>query len=410
MVNTERTILLVDMDAFFASVEQRCNPALRGKPIGVIGGGHRTVITTASYEARAYGVKTGMNIYEARGLCPRLILVVGDNSKYTHTCATLKNLYLRYTPVVEVYSVDEAFLDITGSHHLFGGPGEVGRQIKEGVRDLFGINATVGIGPNKLIAKLASDLSKPDGLRWVREDEVEGLLEDLPVDKLWGVGKGFAKRLESIGVRTCGELGRSPVGVLRSHFGIPGERLKAMGLGADSAPLHSDEVEAGDETRSIGHSMTLSHDIYSHSEIQTHILRLSEMVGARARRYGFSGRVIGVTVRYRSFETFTRHGRTNSVTNDTRRIYKSAMGILEKIRLKEPVRLLGVTLSGLEKMNGQIPLFEEHRQRERLLKAVDSLNERFGSFTLTWAPCLYNPLHGGVISPAWRPSGVRKSL
>ncbi len=408
-----KIILLVDMDAFFASVEQQSNPALRGKPVGVIGAGHRTVITTSSYEARKYGVKTGMNIYEARKLCPQLILVVGNNGKYTHTCATLKNIYLGYTPLVEIYSVDEAFLDVTGSYHLFGDPLDIGRMIKGEIKELFGINATVGIGPNKLIAKLASDISKPDGLRWIKPEEAGDLLEALPTGKLWGIGKKTSERLSAIGIRTCGELGRAPAGLLRSHFGIIGERLKAMGAGMDSSPVDADgdkETGKSDEVKSIGHSMTLSHDLYQRTEITPWILRLSEMVGSRARRHGFMGRTIGVVVRYRSFETFTRQKRINTATNDTHRIFHAAMDILNSIKLREPVRLLGVSLSSLEEVNGQMSIFEEEKKRADLFEVMDKLNQKYGSHTLTWAPCICNPLHKGVISPAWRPSGVHRSL
>ncbi len=404
----ESTIMLIDMDAFFASVEQQSNPALRGKPVAVTGGGTRTVVTTASYEARKFGVKTGMNIYEARSVCPELIIVKGDNSKYTHTCAVLKTLYLQFTPQVEIYSVDEAFLDITDSHHLFGGPMNVGKRIKEGIKRRFGINATVGIGPNKLIAKLAADISKPDGLRWIRKDEVPEVLEGLPVEKLWGIGKGIARRLETLDIRTCGELGRAPVGVLRSHFGIMGEHLKMMGQGIHAGDVTGDEGDG--EVKSVGHSMTFPRDLWKRPEISRELLRLSEMVGARTRRYGLRGRVVSLTVRYRSFETFTRRRRLECSTNDTRRIYRAALCILDGIRLREPVRLLGVTLSGLENIRGQRPLFHEEQRREDLLRSMDDLNQRFGSLTVTWGACL-NPLrHPGVISPAWRPSGIRRSI
>ncbi len=409
----EKIILLVDMDAFFASVEQQSNPALRGKPIGVTGSGHRTVITTASYEARRYGVKTGMNIHEAKALCPPLILVTGDNDKYTHTCATLKEVYLGYTPLVEIYSVDEAFLDITESCHLFGDPLEVGRMIKEEIRRRFGINATVGIGPNRLIAKLASDISKPDGLRRVRAEEVASLLENMPVEELWGIGRKTTERLRRMGIRRCGELGRAPAGLLRSRFGIIGERLKALGLGIDPTPVRAGRDHDGDdagETKSIGHSTTLARDLYTRTEMTPHLLRLAEMVGSRARRHGFRGRTIGVVIRYRSFETFTRQRRIDSPTNDTHRIFHAAMDMLNSVRLREPVRLLGVTLSGLEGVSGQMTIFAEQQKRTALLETIDRLNLKYGSHTLTWAACIGKPLHKGVISPAWRPSGVHKSL
>ena len=219
-------IICIDMDAYFASVEQQANPKLRGKPIGVIGSGGRTVITTRSYEARKYGVKTGMNVYEAKKLCPDLILVIGDNEKYTYTCQELQVIYNKYTPDIEVYSIDEAFLDVTTTHHLFGGPEAIGTSIKKEVKDQFGINCTVGIAPNILMAKLASDIAKPDGLKWIKPEDAETFLKDLPVRELWGIGSATTERLEQLGIRTCGELGKAPASLLRNKFGIQGESLK----------------------------------------------------------------------------------------------------------------------------------------------------------------------------------------
>lgn len=400
----ERVIICVDMDAFFASVEQKTNPALRGRPVAVIGSGKRTIVTTASYEARALGVKTGMNVYEARRACPGLIFVVGDNRKYTHTSRALSGIYGRFTPEVETYSVDEAFLDITTTHHLFEGPEAVGRSIKEAVRGAFGINSTVGIGPNILIAKLASTLAKPDGLMRVKRCEVEGLLRDLPVDELWGIGRKTAERLAALGIRTCGELGRAPAGLLRSRFGMPGEALKEMGMGIFERP-----VSVGpDEPKSIGHSMTLPRDISEKREIEAYVLMLSEMVGRRARRHGLMGKKLSLTVRYPDFETFSRGSALGAPTDDTRRIYGGAMEILEGIRLRDRVRLLGVCLFELVEEAGQIPLIVEERKRRALLRAVDSVNDRFGEFKIMWASYAPTGRKGaGVISPSWRPSGAK---
>ncbi len=404
-----RVILLVDMDAFFASVEQQANPALRGKPVGVIGSGKRTVITTASYEARSCGVKTGMNLYEARQVCPELIVVVGDNDKYTHTCRQLKEIYKRFTPLVEVYSVDEAFLDITGSYHLFGSPIEVGKRIKYLIKQSFGINATVGIGPNKLVAKLAADISKPDGLRWIKKEEIPDILEDLPVEQLWGIGRKTAERLRSLGIKTCGQLGRASSGMLRSRFGVLGEHLKAMAQGVDHSPVLPESEDFGD-TKSIGHSMTLPRDIYTRTEIDRYLMLLAEMVASRARRYGYEGRVITVIIRYRSFETFSLRKRLSIPTDDTHLIFRTARDIVRSVRLREPVRLIGVSISGLTQGNNQIPLFEEQKRRKRLLNTLDEINTRFGSNTLLWAAALKSDREPGVISPAWRPDGVRRTL
>jgi len=402
-MKTSKVILCVDMDAFFASVEQVTNPKLRGKPIAVIGSGARTVVTTSSYEARKYGVKTGMTVYEAKKLCPHIIFVVGDNTKYTDTCRRLEELYRKFTPQVEIYSIDEAFLDITGSHHLFGGPEKIGTEIKGMIKGQFGINCTIGIGPNILIAKLASDTSKPDGLRWIKPEEVKGLLEHMPVDELWGIGKGIRQRLETLGIRTCGELGRAPMELLRRHFGIIGVTLKAMGQGIYARPVVLHE----EEPKSIGHSMTLPKDIYLRSEMASYILQLSEMVGRRARRYGYAGKVITLTIRYRTFETFTKQKAISSYTNDTHEIYYHALSILDSIRLKDSVRLIGVRLSGVVKESGQMALVDEIRKRRELSKAIDTVCERYGEDALVWATYLQAVEKPRVISPAWRPSGVK---
>ena len=391
------------MDAFFASVEQQSNPHLRGKPIAVIGSGGRTVITTSSYEARLFGVKTGMNIYEAKKLCPHLIFVVGNNAKYTHTCSELGKIYARFTPHIEIYSVDEAFLDVTGTHGLFGGVEIMGKTLKDLIRERFGINCTIGVGPNILIAKLASDLAKPDGLMRVMPNRVASLLEALPVKKLWGIGNHTEKKLEAMGITTCGELGRAPVSILRQRFGFIGELLKAMGMGIYDRPVVMHE----EKPKSIGHGMTLPRDICERDQIEMYILQLSENVGRRARKHGYTGRKVSLTIRYTDFHTFTKQTTLSSCTSDTHVIYRSALLILDTIRLRDRIRLLGVRLSYLEKENGQMSLFDETRRRRALLEAVDKVNDRFGEYNITWASYRRKLEIPRVISPAWRPGGVK---
>ena len=395
------------MDAFFASVEQRDNPALRGKPIAVAGAGERTVITTSSYEARAYGVKTGMTTYEAKRLCPDIILVVGNNQKYAQVCAELKEICLRFTPDTECYSIDEVFVDITGSHHLFNGPESLARALKTAVRNELGITCTVGIGPNVLIAKLASDLAKPDGLRWVDENAVPSLLEALPVKKLWGIGSQTEQKLRAMGITTCGALGRASLSFLTRKFGVIGEHLKAMGNGKLDRPI---EV-VPQEPKSIGHSTTLPSDIWKRDEMLPCLLRLSERVGRRARRYGYKGKKITLTVRYTGFETFTRQITLPDATNDTGEIYRSAVAILDGIHLRKSVRLFGVALSALGKERDQMTLFRDpdREKRAAVARAMDAVNDKFGELTVTYAATIGEEKDHKVISPAWRPSGVRKS-
>ncbi len=398
-----KIIMCIDMDAFFASVEQQDRPYLKGRPIAITGSGGRTVITTASYEARAFGVKTGMNVYEAKRLCPHLIFVIGNNEKYIRTCKGLVSIYNQFTPEVEVYSIDEAFLDVTTTYHLFGGPEAIGAIIKKTVKDRFGINCTAGIGPNILIAKLASHIAKPDGLRWIRPEYVPDILENLPVAELWGIGSKIAQRLEAIGIKTCGEFGRASISLLRNRFGIIGETLKAMGMGICSRPVIAED----EDPKSIGHSTTLPKDIGDRREIMAYILKLSEMVGRRARRHSYIGRRVSLTLRYSDFETFTRQATLSRYTNDTHIIYKNAIKILNRIRLKKKIRLIGVCLSSIIDDCNQMPLLKSEQRRMALLHAVDAINNKYGDSKLAWASYSMTEQEAGVISPAWRPSGVR---
>lgn len=402
-----RTVMHLDMNAFFASVEQACNPNLRGAPIAVVGSAKRTVVTTASYEARRQGVRTGMNRYEAKRACPSLIFVAGDNRKYIDTSERVLEILKDYSPAIEVYSIDEAFVDLTGSFELLGSPEGIAGSIKERIRSTLGLTCSIGIAPNKLLAKLASDMKKPDGLVVIRDEDVEGALRDLPVGELWGIGPRLTSHLALLGVRTCGELAAFPASVLRERFGIIGERLKLMGRGIDDSPV----VPAGEEeeAKSVGHSTTLPKDVSGREEIRRCLLRLSEMVGARARAHRLKGRKVTLTIRYPDFYTFTRQRSLSYPANDTKAIFNSALSILEGIRLKTAVRLLGVSISELTKDLRQMELFDGERRREELLDAVDSINGRFGESTLTWATLLERdePVPG-VISPAWRPTGVKR--
>lgn len=401
-------VMHVDMNAFFASVEQRSNPALRGKPIAVVGSAERTVVTTASYEARRFGVKTGMNRYEAKRACPSLIFVIGDNRKYIDTSIRILNILKDFSPNVEAYSIDEAFVEITGSIALFGSPSEIAKAVKDRIRQDMGLTCSIGIAPNKLLAKLASDMKKPDGLVEIRPENVHAILEDLPVGELWGIGPKLTSHLASIGIRTCGQLGRYPASILRERFGIIGERLKLMGQGADASPVVP--VGEEEEAKSVGHSTTLPRDISDKDILKRYLLKLSEMVGARARRHDLKGRKVTLTIRYPDFFTFSRQRTLSGPTNDTHTIYAYAQSIMDSLRLRSAVRLLGVSISDITKDPLQISLFEEDRKRERLLSTMDDINSRFGTFTITWGALLEDSERDipGVISPAWRPVGVKK--
>jgi len=404
-----RVILHLDQNAFFASVEQQAKPELRGKPIAVVGAAHRTVITTASYEARAFGVRTGMAIWEGKRACPDLIIVRGDNKKYTYTSARVVEMMREYTPLVEPFSIDEAFLDVTHSLKLFGSAENIAYQLKAKIKHSFGITCSIGIAPNKLLAKLASDMEKPDGLTVISPDQVKRVLEQMPVGELCGVGKKLQKQLLLYcNIRTCGELGRCDETVLVRRFGIIGSVLKRMGQGIDDSPVVPMEEE--EQVKSVGHSMTLPRDIEDRGQILKRLLQLSEMVGRRARKYGLAGKTVSVYVRLGDFfSNFQKQSTLNRHINLSDEIYQAAVRLYDTLKVDQPVRLLGISLSNLrEGEETQPSLFEENRKKEQLTKAMDAVNNRFGDMKVTFGSLLDAEEKGShVISPAWRPEGIR---
>jgi DNA polymerase-4 len=407
MAEEHRIVMHCDQNAFFASVEQQANPELQGKPIAVVGGSGRTVITTSSYEARAFGVKTGMAKWEALRCCPQLIIVVGDNKKYTYTSARIVEMMKEYTPQVEVFSIDEAWLDVTHSLSIFGTPERIAYMLKARIKESFGITCSIGIAPNKLLAKLASDLYKPDGLTTIKPEDVSRTLEHMPIKELCGIGKKMERHLNLMSIYTCGELGRCDESRLTRKFGIIGSRLQLMGQGIDDSPVAP--IEEDDEVKSVGHSMTLRQDVTKREDILKYLLQLSEMVGRRARRYGVSGKTITLHVRFADFySNFGKQNTLRSYINQSTEIYKAAVAILDTTELPQPVRQLGVKLSNLSYESEQLSLFHDEQRKIDAIRAMDSVNDRFGAFKVTFGSLLTGEDKGShVISPAWRPEGIR---
>jgi DNA polymerase-4 len=402
-----RTILLVDMNAFFAGVEQQSNPALRGRPVAVVGSRKRTIILTSSYEARRFGVKTGMTLVEARQVCPQLLLVVANNRLYTDVSSRIMALLNDYSDKVEIASVDEAFLDIGGSLNYFGSAQRIAYLIKSRIKARFGLTCSVGIAPNKLLAKLAAGMQKPDGFTLIAPDAVAGVLEELPIEELSGIGRKTTIKLNRMGIKTCGQLGRIPVPRLKDQFGIVGERLALMGRGIDERPVVPPEQTA--EVKTVGHSMTLNEDIEERQQIARFLLQLSEMVGRRARRFQVSGRTLTLTVRYSDFSTFSRQQVQPVPIRRSEEIYFAALKILDGLILDLPVRLLGVRLSNLEHRSAQLSLLPEEQKRERLSYALDEVNDRYGEFCVMPGNLVSVKGKGShVISPAWRPEGIHR--
>ena len=377
----ERTILHVDLDAFFAAVEQRDRPELRGKPV-IVGGepGGRGVVSAASYEARRFGVHSAMSLREAQRRCPSGVFLPVDGRRYQQASRDVMDVLRRYTPQVEPISIDEAFLDVTGSTALFGNGETIARAIKAGVREEVGLTASVGVATTKLVAKIASDLRKPDGLVVVEAGEEAAFLAPLPISRLWGVGEKTASSLADFGVKTIGDLAALPPDVVIRRFGKHGGSLVERARGLDPDPVH-----AGDPAKSVGHETTFETDTSDPEVIERTLLALSDGVAARLRSAGVRASTIAVKVRDSSFRTITRQRTLDEPTDLTEPIYRVALALARPEVRGIRVRLLGVTASNLGERE-QLNLFAtEDPRRRAAIEAADAVRRRFGSHAITRA-------------------------
>jgi DNA polymerase-4 len=385
-VHTTRAIIHVDMDAFYASVEIMDNPSLAGKPV-IVGGPSesRGVVSAASYEARKFGVHSAMSSHRAHKLCPHGIFLVPRMSRYADISHRIHGILQDYTPLIEPISIDEAFLDVTASRALFGSGVEIGRSLKRRIRDEIGLVASVGVAPNKYLAKLASDLEKPDGFVVITEEEAAARLAPLPVWRLWGVGKVTEAALAKAGVTTIADLTGMPDAALEAIAGSYAPRLKQLALGIDDRPVVPD-VEA----KSIGAENTFARDIADGAALRAELDALSERVAERARADGMPGHTVNLKARYADFTTVTRAVTLPEPTYDSIVIRDAARELLEKRldRGGRALRLLGVSLSNLVHAQERTrDLFSElstakreATARNRTLDGVmDRLRERFGS-------------------------------
>lgn len=372
-------ILHVDMDAFYASVEIVKDPTLAGKPVIVGGQGNRGVVTSASYEARAFGVTSAMPIVTARRLCPHGIYLSNDFGSYSDYSERIRTVFMTYTPLVEPLSLDEAFLDVSGSLRLFGDPVTIGRAIKKDIAAL-GLGSTVGIGPNKFIAKLASTRAKPDGLMRVAPDEVEGWLHPLPVTALWGVGSQTGDALRRLGLKTVGDIARLSRRTLERAVGDAlGAHLHALATGVDERPVKPYEA-----VKSVGSENTYERDLDATDEILREILRLAERTAGRLRAKGMCGRTITLKVRFSNFKTITRSRTLEEATDTGPDVYEAASLLYSKVDPGRPrIRLLGVAVAGLvpgppKRQLDLLDVGSTRTRRDELSKAVDEIKERYG--------------------------------
>lgn len=370
------------MDAFFASVEQRDNPSYLGKPV-IVGadpkhGKGRGVVSTCSYEARKFGIHSGMPISTAYRKCPRGIFLPVNMAKYARESHNIFDILERFTPDIEPVSVDEAFLDITGSYRLFGSPTGTCRKIKETIKKETGLTASIGLASNKMTAKIASDIGKPDGLVEVNEERLLDFLHPLPVDTLWGVGEKTKKELVKIGIRTIGDLARRDVDELAGIFGKNGEHAWELANGIDPR-----EVEPSYEIKSVSNEHTFEQDTRNLEKIKDALMNLSESVSMRLRKAGLKGKTVTLKIRFSDFSTYTRSKTIEHPTNFIDDIYKNCISHLEKFDLhKKSVRLVGVRASNLSEGSWRSDLLDENSEetikKERLHKALGRIIDRFG--------------------------------
>lgn len=369
-----RWIMHVDMDAFFASVEQRDDPSLQGKPVIVCGKSRRSVVATASYEARAFGVHSAMPLSQAKRLCPHGCFVAPRFEAYREASDAIHQVMLHYADAYEPISLDEAFLDISGMGSQYPTLGSIGRAIKEEIRCAVHLTASVGIAPNKFLAKMASDMNKPDGLCIIPYGREQEVLAPLPVRRLWGVGSVTEKKLLAAGFRTIADIQEATPEKLSALLGNQGPLLKALSLGIDERPIISSR-----QVKSIGDESTYEYDLTDRPTIDREIAIHSDIVAQRLRRHDLAARTISLKIRFASFKTIMRSLSLEEGTNLQETIDSACQTLLSRIPLTEGIRLIGVTASNLGAPLSIPSLFsDKEEKRARAARAMDSIQQKYG--------------------------------
>ncbi|MCR5177233.1 MAG: DNA polymerase IV [Anaerovibrio sp.] len=373
----DRIIIHVDMDAFFASVEQRDHEEYRGKPVIVGGIGGRGVVSTCSYEARRFGVHSAMPMARAVKLCPQGIFIRGNYALYSQVSGEIFEIFDHYSPVIEPLSIDEAFLDITGMERLMDSPGEYAERLKKEIKDKTGLVASVGIAPNKFLAKIASDYDKPDGLTIVEPGEVQDFLDPLPVSRIWGVGHKTAILLDNLRIKTIKDLRKADIQLLEKTLGNKmAVHLYQLASGIDERP-----VATRGRAKSIGNEITFMEDLQSAEDALQALLELTCKVGWRLRQADVKARTVQLKLRESSFHTYTRQKQLFEPSNYDNDIYEAVSSLFHELNITKGIRLLGVSTTGFGECES-ISLFED-KKKDNLYKAIDDINNRFGKKGIT---------------------------
>jgi len=393
MAGPPRTILHVDMDAFYASVEERDRPELKGKPLIVGGTGGRGVVAAASYAVRCFGVHSAMPMAEALRRCPDAICIPPRMARYQEVSAQVFEIFHDFTPLVEGLSLDEAFLDVTASLRLMGDGIVIATEVRRRIREATGLTASVGIGPNKLLAKIASDLNKPDGLCRIGSDNVHAILDRLPVQKLFGVGQKSLPGVQAAGIQTFGDLRHATDATLWRAFGKHGKAMRDRAAGVDDRP-----VEPNREEKSISAEETFAVDIRGAVELERQLTQLADRAAARLRAHALAAGLVTIKVRRGDFTTYTRQRPVLPPTQETAVICGVAQSLLKDWLCSQPnaaVRLLGVGVGDLQ-IQRQADLFAGVARQSPLDATVDGIRERFGKSLLTRASLLPRTPGGGT--------------
>ncbi|HEY5224780.1 MAG TPA: DNA polymerase IV [Microbacteriaceae bacterium] len=386
--DTDATILHVDMDAFFASVELLEHPELRGKPAIVAHASGRSVVTSATYEARRYGVRSAMPVSQALRLCPSAVVLPPHMDRYREYSRRVIELFHEVTPLVEQVSIDEAFLDVAGARKLLGSPATIGAGLRARVLERTGLPCSVGAAGTKFVAKLASGRAKPDGMLVIPPAETLAFLHPLPIAALWGVGPSTQESLAALGLRTVRDVAEFPLPALEKRIGPAGARkLHDLASGIDPR-----QVSTSSQEKSVGHEVTFEYDVSDTTELRRELLRLSTRTGERLRHSGLAGRTVALKLRYADFRTVSRSRTLAEPTNVGRRIYDEVASVFDALDTAgTPIRLIGVRVEQLELAEGGgLALWDPDEEWRDAERAIDSVSARFGGGTITPASLVNN--------------------
>lgn len=403
----KRAIILVDMNAFFAAVEQRDYPELRGQPIAITNGAQGSCIITCSYEARAYGIKTGMRLKEAKERCPHLLQVPSHPKQYAATSRAIMKALTSLTPDMEIFSVDEAFLDVTHCQSLWGTPEKIGLLAQQKVREASGLLCSIGVSGDKTTAKYAAKRHKPNGFTVIPPWEAKESLKNVVVTELCGIGVGIARFLARYGVYTCGDMEKLPIGILAQRFGNLGRRLWYMCQGADPDPVH---VMVADP-KSMGHGKVMPPNARDKVMLLVYLQHMCEKLAARLRRHQMQAQRFFIGWRSYEMGWLAEKCQLSHPTDDGNALYKLGKYVLEKVWHGESVYQVQVTALDPQPADLQADFFTQPDPKcAQLHSAIDAINQRYGEFSIMPAPLLQRSRMHNVIAPAWKPQGHRQTV